>query len=446
MASGRVSTETVAKAVDALLKWRGSQSETQKPKLFDEDEEFVYLILTMKKIPSNSRVNPHKVPLPHSLISPFSEQCLILDDRPNKARVTKAQVQAKIQADSIPVAKVLKLSKLASDYRPFEAKRKLCDSYDLFFAEKSIVPLLPRLLGKHFFKKRKIPVPVDLSKKNWKEQVEKACSSAMLFMRTGTCSVVRVAKVRMERDEIVENVVAAVEGVVEVVPKKWANVRSLHLKLLESVALPVYQVVPDVKLRIEGVSVEDEAEVGVKEKKRKKGKDGDVREKKKGRIHEVRYMDDSVGEEKIENGDGSDDEVVDKKRKKGVVSDASGGKRLKKKMSSASKEKKKKGLSGEEGVKEDLVVKDEEAGDDSDDEMVDKKTEKGVASDSSGVKRLKKKDSSATKEKKKKGLSGGKGVKEGLAVKDENSGVKKRGDVEVKAKKSVKVKRSKKAA
>nr|KYP59028.1 Ribosomal L1 domain-containing protein 1 [Cajanus cajan] len=389
MASGRVSTETVAKAVDALLKWRRSQSETQKPKLFDEDEEFVYLILTMKRIPSNSRVNPHKVPLPHSLISPFSEQCLILDDRPNKARVTKAQVQAKIQADSIPVAKVLKLSKLASDYRPFEAKRKLCDSYDLFFAEKSIVPLLPRLLGKHFFKKRKIPVPVDLSKKNWKEQVEKACSSAMLFMRTGTCSVVRVAKVRMERDEIVENVVAAVEGVVEVVPKKWANVRSLHLKLLESVALPVYQVVPDVKLKIEGVSVEDEAEVGAKEKKRKKGKDGDVREKKKGRIHEVRYMDDSV----------------------------------------------------------DLVVKDEEAGDDSDDEMVDKKTEKGVASDSSGVKRLKKKDSSATKEKKKKGLSGGKGVKEGLAVKDENSGVKKkRGDVEVKAKKSVKVKRSKKAA
>uniref|UniRef100_A0A151UGW2 Uncharacterized protein n=1 Tax=Cajanus cajan TaxID=3821 RepID=A0A151UGW2_CAJCA len=99
---------------------------------------------TMKKIPAKSRMNPHKVPLPHSLISPLSEQCLILDDKPNKARVTKAQVQAKIQADSIPVAKVLKLSKLASDYRPFEAKRKLCDSYDLFFAEKIIVPLLPR--------------------------------------------------------------------------------------------------------------------------------------------------------------------------------------------------------------------------------------------------------------------------------------------------------------
>ena len=133
---------------------------------------------------------------------------------------------------------------------------------------------------------------MDLKKGSWKEQVERACSSAMLFMRTGTCSVVRVAKVRMERDEIVENVVAAIEGIVEVVPKKWGNVRSLHLKLLESVALPVYQTVPDVKLKIEGFKVE--------EKKNEKERDGEVsdsieggtekKKKKKGRIHEVRYM------------------------------------------------------------------------------------------------------------------------------------------------------------
>jgi len=86
--------------------------------------------------------------------------------------VTKAQVEAKIQSESIPIAKVLKMSKLASDYRAFEAKWKLCDSYDLFFAEKSIVSLLPWLLGKQFFKKRKLLVSVDLKKSNWKDQVE----------------------------------------------------------------------------------------------------------------------------------------------------------------------------------------------------------------------------------------------------------------------------------
>lgn len=65
--------------------------------------------------------------------------------------------------------------------------------------------------------------------------------------------MVKVAKVSMEKDEIVENVVAAINGISEIVPKKWENVRSLHLKLLESLALPIYQTVPDMKLKIEGV-------------------------------------------------------------------------------------------------------------------------------------------------------------------------------------------------
>ncbi|CAI8595426.1 unnamed protein product [Vicia faba] len=286
--------ETITKAVDSLLKWHKSRLETEKPKLFEE-EDFVYLVLTLKKIPSNGRVNPHKIPIPHSLLSPSSEQCLIIDDRANKpGRLTKDEAKKKIQSESIPVSKILKLSKLTTDYRPFEAKRKLCNSYDLFFADKSVVPLLPRLLGKQFFKKRKVPVQVDLKKRNWKEQIEKALSSALLFLRTGTCSVLKVAKMSMERDEIVENVVAAMEGVVGVFPKKWGVVRSFHVKLLESVALPVYQAVPDVRLKIEGVR-DLEAALEKDEKKVRDGKDG--KKGKKGRIHEIKYMDDRMSED-----------------------------------------------------------------------------------------------------------------------------------------------------
>ncbi|KAL5079103.1 hypothetical protein RYX36_007524 [Vicia faba] len=286
--------ETITKAVDSLLKWHKSRLETEKPKLFEE-EDFVYLVLTLKKIPTNGRVNPHKIPIPHSLLSPSSEQCLIIDDRANKpGRLTKDEAKKKIQSESIPVSKILKLSKLTTNYRPFEAKRKLCNSYDLFFADKSVVPLLPRLLGKQFFKKRKVPVQVDLKKRNWKEQIEKALSSALLFLRTGTCSVLKVAKMSMERDEIVENVVAAMEGVVGVFPKKWGVVRSFHVKLLESVALPVYQAVPDVRLKIEGVR-DLEAALEKDEKKVRDGKDG--KKGKKGRIHEIKYMDDRMSED-----------------------------------------------------------------------------------------------------------------------------------------------------
>lgn len=275
-----------------------------------------------------------------------------------------------MKSENIPVSKVLSLSKLKSNFRPFEAKRKLCDSYDFFLADKRIVPLLPKLLGKHFFKKRKIPVAVDLGHKNWKEQIDRACGSALLYLRTGTCSVVRVGKLSMEKEQIVENVVAAIDGVVELVPKKLAGVRSLHLKLLESLALPVYQAVPDMRLKIEGVLEKESEEVKEEEESGRVEKGEKKKVGKKGRIHEVRYMDGDVGgllEEDELDGDGDEDddegdksaddelgggEIVGKKRKKEktkkeqALSDLNGEKPLKKskkvKKEDEEKQKKKK--------------------------------------------------------------------------------------------------------
>ena len=53
------------------------------------------------------------------------------------------------------VAKVIGISKLKANYFTFEAKRKLCDQYDIFLADDRIIPSLPKLIGKTFFKKKK---------------------------------------------------------------------------------------------------------------------------------------------------------------------------------------------------------------------------------------------------------------------------------------------------
>ncbi|PRQ52066.1 putative ribosomal protein L1 [Rosa chinensis] len=289
----KVSPKTARNAVNALLRWRNSKSEAQKPDILSSDE-LVYLVVSLKKIPPKGRVNAYKIPLPTPLHSQLTEFCLIYDDRP-KSKLTKAQIQAKIKADNLPVVKILKYTKLKSDYKAFESKRKLLNSYDVFLADKQIVPLLPRLIGKQFFKKKKIPVPVDLLHKNWKEQIDRICGSALLFLSTGTCSVVRVARTSMREEEIVENVVSAISGIVDIVPGNWGGVRSLHLKLLESIPLPLYQTLPDEAVKVEGGEkvVEEVKEAGKGESKElKKEKVG----KKKGMIHEVRYLDSSAGE------------------------------------------------------------------------------------------------------------------------------------------------------
>ncbi|KAF8085215.1 hypothetical protein N665_0676s0027 [Sinapis alba] len=301
----RVSPKTVHEAVTSLLKWKTEKSKTEKPQLLEQDE-FIYLIVTLKKIPQTNRTKPHRILLPHPLINTEEdspELCLIIDDRP-KSGLTKEDAAKKVKSDEIPITKILKLSKLKSDYKAFEAKRKLCDSYEMFFADRRVIPLLPRLIGKKFFTSKKIPAAVDLKHRNWKEQIEKACGSAMFFVRTGTCSVVKVGKLSMESDEIVENVMVTLNGVVEVLPGNWKYVRSLHLKLSESLALPVYQSVPDLKLKIDAFGSEKSVVVK-EEKKKKKGEsvvDGGEKsdavkgKKKKGRIHEVRYMDSNVSE------------------------------------------------------------------------------------------------------------------------------------------------------
>ncbi|XP_060184416.1 uncharacterized protein LOC132614075 [Lycium barbarum] len=286
----KINEDKVLKAVNALLKWKKFQSsKTQNPQSYQEDEEetqlvddnFIYLQLTLKKIPPKELTNPHKITLCHP-ISTFSNICLIINDNPKKPHNSKYNlyapnnskskldgpqrskskldvphnsrtnldvetVQKKIKSLEIPITKVLKLSKLKAEYKPFEAKRDLYESYELFLADKRVVNLLPGLLGKQFYKKkRKVPVPVDLKgNSNWKEEIERALSSTLLCLGNGTCSVLKVGRNGMESSEVMENVLAAIDGIIEFVPKKLGGVRAFHLKFSDSLALPIYEDLPD---------------------------------------------------------------------------------------------------------------------------------------------------------------------------------------------------------
>ncbi|CAA0808671.1 Ribosomal protein L1p/L10e family [Striga hermonthica] len=314
-AASRLQRSTVDSAVSALLKFKSAaQSSTDKLQLLPEDD-YIYLNLTLKKIPSNPRTIPFRIPLPHPILDAASQLCLIIDDRPKSPTPPPDQIKKLIKAQDIPISKVIRVSKLKSNYKPYEAKRKLCDSYDLFLVDKRVVHLLPKLIGKKFFKKKKLPLGVDMGKKNLKLQVERALGSALLYMRTGTCCVMKVSKVAMEKEEIVDNVLDAVQGAVQKVPKKWDGVRSLHLKFSDSVALPIYQAMPDVKLKIECLKESDREGERAKdsenegETKEMSGrKEGKVGKKKKGRIHEVHYMD--VGEDMESDGGVNESERV----------------------------------------------------------------------------------------------------------------------------------------
>ncbi|PSC67503.1 ribosomal L1 [Micractinium conductrix] len=231
-----VNVEQVGKAVAALQKWLG----TKEDQLLEEDE-LMYLVIALKKIPQRPRNDkPIRIPIPHPIHSTDNaEVCLFVKD--HKGEGHKA-AKSKVREERVAgISKVVGLSKLKTKYESHEAKRQLCNSYDLFAADERILPSLPKLLGKAFFKKKKQPVPVRLTGKDWAAQIRKACEATYLFWSGGNSLTIKVARSSQDQQQCVDNTLSAIAAAVEKVPRKWEGVQALFLKTSDSVALPIYQ-------------------------------------------------------------------------------------------------------------------------------------------------------------------------------------------------------------
>ena len=180
---------------------------------------------------------PVPLGLPHPYMSlETAEICLITKD-------PQREYKDKLAALGVR-AKVIGVSKLKKKHKEYEAKRALLRAYEVFLADARVLPMLPPLLGKGFFVKRKLPVAVDLTKKDLRGELEKGVCSALYRHGAGTSNSMQVGTCVQTPAQLVENVVAAVEQAVRLIPGKWSNVQSLSLRTTNSVALPFYNSMP----------------------------------------------------------------------------------------------------------------------------------------------------------------------------------------------------------
>jgi ribosome biogenesis protein UTP30 len=206
--SNKVDAAQVTKAVAALRKHSEKVKAEGGSKLFDgdddDDAETYSVMVSTRRVPQRASNKLVPIPLPHPLLSlDVAEVCLIVKDHQGEGHKDAKRKVAEME--KCGVAKVLGISKLRNNYKPHEAKRKLCDSYDLFLADARVLPLLPKLLGKTFFKKKRQPVPVDLTKKDWPAQVRKAAAATYARRGAGTCVSVKVGRAAHSQKEIVAN-------------------------------------------------------------------------------------------------------------------------------------------------------------------------------------------------------------------------------------------------
>ena len=167
----KVSTAQCKLAVEALLKHALAHqaAKEQNELLPDRTEQYVWLVVAVKKMFPERKLKPFKMcvcpsllplcsserrvpnsPLSHPLIDPrITPICLITKD-------PQREYKDLLESNDIKfISRVVGVQKLKGKFKPFEARRMLLKENGLFLADDRVIPLLPKLLGKAFFNAKK---------------------------------------------------------------------------------------------------------------------------------------------------------------------------------------------------------------------------------------------------------------------------------------------------
>lgn len=232
------------KAMNALAAFTSKQNDATNSAELLPSVKNLWLIITLNHMPEKQRIKPIRITVPHSL-NQAPNVCIIVKDS------AKKELKASFAQIAGTSATVLSLAKLRSNYKSFEQKRLLCQSYDIFLADSAIIPMLPKLLGKTFFAKKKHPLPIDLGKKDLKSEYESCLKSTHLHLNKGVTIALKVGTMEMKTKHVVENLVAGITGAVKHIKDGWNGIQALHVKTDDSTSLPVYSNLPKAQQDVE---------------------------------------------------------------------------------------------------------------------------------------------------------------------------------------------------
>ncbi|KZT11794.1 ribosomal protein L1 [Laetiporus sulphureus 93-53] len=233
---GQVSENQCKLAVNALLTHALKVEEKKaENELLLGKEQNVWLVLTVKQMQPERKLKPYKIPIMHPLVDPrTSSVCLITKDpqREYKDLLEKHSIRF--------ISRVVGISKLKGKFKPYEARRMLLKENDLFLADDRVIPLLPGLLGKKFFQAKKQPIPVSLTRKDLKDELERAISSTYFHQNQGTCTSVKIGTLLQKPSQVLDNLKTALPAIVKHIKGKWDNIQSFHIKTNSSTSLPIW--------------------------------------------------------------------------------------------------------------------------------------------------------------------------------------------------------------
>ncbi|KAM9426665.1 ribosomal L1 domain-containing protein 1 [Pholidichthys leucotaenia] len=229
----------VKKAVRALQAFLKTKDKGES--LFLNETEPISLLFTLWKIPPKPQTI--RIPLPHGQRTEEEEVCLFTRDEPHMTPEQTQRFYKKLLEERgvKNTLEVIPYKTLKTEYKPFEAKRRLLGNFSVFLSDDRIRRRLPSQLGKHFYQRKKEPLCVNLMSKNLARDIQRLIQgTSMKVTNKGCCCMARVAHSGMAADEVTDNIDAAVQTIVAKLRMTGRFIKVIHLKSQTSVALPIY--------------------------------------------------------------------------------------------------------------------------------------------------------------------------------------------------------------
>jgi len=237
----------VQSSVSAMLQLRDAKmSSGSKPvSLFMDDGQPVYLVVQCIRVPK--MCNQHfRFCLPHPLIDKSSDVCLFVPDlkrgKNEDHESTVEHYKELLEKNNITgISQVMPLRQVRVEYDQYELRRRLVSQFDLFLSDGRIAGQMLHLLGREVYRKRKLPVPVNMRAENLKKEVETAlCKTLMMMNANGNKAALKVGHTKQTVMQIAENIMAVADCLSKRYPGGWDNIRSLHIHLQDCPLIPVY--------------------------------------------------------------------------------------------------------------------------------------------------------------------------------------------------------------
>lgn len=270
----------ISKVVKELVDFENRKS-TASEKLLGSYSKPVIIQVQLSTEIKESVIHPIRIQIPNSMFSSESEDhsvCVFCRSE-DKEAVDEFLSNTPISG----VKSTISLNQVKKLYSQYKEKKELLANHTHFVCDMRILNHLYNLLGKVFGKRNNYPLPMRLTNvKGLSSALNNVLSATYMYL-SGKSISIKFGHTGMDCSEIVENIVSGLKSAISKFPKDGKTIQSIHCKLSDSPALPIYSRKPNdsldyVKQRTLGAESKQTAVVVTKSTTGKKKRETDVTE------------------------------------------------------------------------------------------------------------------------------------------------------------------------